>query len=137
MRKFESLFVDELSCHLIPSRRYLQDALGVSRLEINRALDGTMRRLGMYEMSLRTFELSDPFLALMNTADPKDVQGLLFRRLSKASCSIKLEQVSDEAFKYAQLLLQSEAPDPIHILLYGNEGTGKTTGSSRKSVGEK
>ncbi len=127
-RPAESYFVDHLYCHTYSNRKYLQAMLGgLSSTELGVLLDGTLKRLGVYQLEGSYFRLSEDFLGLFQKPAVEITTSDLFVRLPAPTLTLERHQVDPAAVEHLLKLLARRPENATHVLLYGPPGTGKTS----------
>jgi len=127
-RPAESYFVDHLYCHTYSNRKYLQAMLGgLSLTELGGLLDGTLKRLGVYQLEGSYFRLSEDFLGLFQKPAVEITTSDLFVRLPAPKLPLERHQVDPVAVGHLLKLMARRPEHATHVLLYGAPGTGKTS----------
>jgi SpoVK/Ycf46/Vps4 family AAA+-type ATPase len=123
----ENFFVDHLECNKMIRQRYLANLLGFSKKELNEVLNGTLKKISLFEMDNFYLRLEDDFVQLFqNTAD----QTFSKNFYSKApSNKIPFDYffIKKEERNHILNLLKGKPQTSTHILFYGPPGTGKTS----------
>jgi hypothetical protein len=60
----QDFFVTYLACNKIVGRKYLANILGLSKVEVNDILTGTLKKIGFFEMDRFDLQVEDDFLGL-------------------------------------------------------------------------
>jgi len=127
-RPAESYFVDHLYCHTYSNRKYLQAMLGgLSLTELGGLLDGTLKRLSVYQLEGSYFRLSEDFLGLFQKPAVEITTSDLFVRLPASTLPLERHQVDPVAVGHLLKLMARRPDHATHVLLYGAPGTGKTS----------
>ncbi|HQG93094.1 MAG TPA: ATP-binding protein [Acidobacteriota bacterium] len=121
-------FVGHLQCQHYSKRRFLQAMLGgISAGELAALLNGTLQRLGVFELNSHLFCLNDEFMALFLKPTLELTTAELFKRLPKPSLPLERHLVDPAAVEHLLKLLAHRPEHATHVLLYGLPGTGKTS----------
>ncbi len=120
-------FDSELGCDRISRRHVMAAALGMTPRRLGRVLRGKPGRIGMLEDRGDWVAMDSDFAPFF--ADPDAGRDLreLFRRPPEPSLPSDELGVSSGDLALLKGLLEAREPEPMHIILHGPAGTGKTT----------
>lgn len=121
----EHYFEDELRVFRFGRRRLLSSMLDIpfSRL---RPLINELVSLGLMDTFGDSLRLSEIMLAFWDGEEPR--QDLLFcRPLEGESLPLSAFRISADVKRHVLKLLKNGGGEPVHILLYGASGTGKSS----------
>jgi len=132
----ENYFVDHLSCYSPSGRKYLMTILDVNERGLQRVFSGVLSRIGFYEMDRHSLTVSDAFDDFFRKPASQWTSKHLFTRISKKAIPLESHLTNTKHTEHVLKLLGSKGKEPVHILLYGPAGTGKTSyayGIARKT----
>jgi SpoVK/Ycf46/Vps4 family AAA+-type ATPase len=124
----QEFFVGHLECNKIMGRKYLTNVLGLSKPEVNKILNGTLKKIEFFEMDCYDLRLEEKFLDLFQNPSDQNFSEEFYSRVSR-NRSLPLEYflIEEEEKKHILSLLKKKQKTATHILLYGPPGTGKTS----------
>jgi transitional endoplasmic reticulum ATPase len=124
----QEFFVGDLECNKIMGRKYLTNVLGLGKLELNRILTGTLRKIEFFEMDGYDLRVEDKFLGLFQNPSDRNFSDEFYSRISPGS-SLPLDYflIKEDEKNHILNLLKKKQATGTHILLYGPPGTGKTS----------
>jgi len=125
---FAEDFLDRhLHCDRPAGRKFLITALGFTHAQMCSALKGKLSRIGILDNSHAWLSLDSDFVSLFS--DPASAPMLrdIYRPVPPPDLTPAELGVPDEDLGILRLLLASEVACPVHVLVHGPPGTGKTT----------
>lgn len=122
----ESYFEDHLRIHTHAGRRTFLQMLGISSVAFSEAL-GELKKSGLIESSSSCLSLSDGLEQFWEPGANKDVAGNFCKPLRGEALPLASFNIPKAELKYTLGLLKGKGQAPVHIMLYGHPGTGKTT----------
>ncbi len=125
--QLERFFDSHLECTRPSGRKYLIAALGLTHDRLRKATGGKLSRIGILDISSTWLTLDPEYGSLFT--DPADTSLLkaLHRSVPSPDISIDALGVDPSDVELITRLVTSGEVAPIHVLLYGAPGTGKTT----------
>ena len=123
----EGYFLDHLECYSPFGRRYLMTILDVNERGLQRVLGGVLSRIGFYEMDRHSLTVSDTFDEFFRKPASQWTSKHLFTRISRKAIPLESHLTNPKHTEHVLKLLGSKGAEPVHILLYGPAGTGKTS----------
>ncbi|MBM4270868.1 MAG: ATP-binding protein [Deltaproteobacteria bacterium] len=132
----EEYFIDHLSCNSPAGQKYLTTILDISAFGLQRIFGGVLSRIGFYEMDQHNFAVSDEFHDFFLKPASQWTSKHLFEKVSRKVIPLENHLINPKHTEHVLKLLTSKKQDPVHILLYGPAGTGKTSyahGIARKA----
>ena len=132
----EEYFIDHLECHSPSGRRYLTTILDVNERGFQRVLSGVLARIGFYEMDQYKLAVSDEFHDFFQKPASQWTSKHLFIPVSRKVIPLESHLINTRHTEHILNLMSTKGKEPIHILLYGPAGTGKTSyahGIARKT----
>ena len=79
----EAYFVNHLECQKFSGRRYLSNALNMSKGELNEILSGKLQKIGLFEMDKYDLCLEDDFRPLFENPSSRMISENFFVRLER------------------------------------------------------
>jgi transitional endoplasmic reticulum ATPase len=125
--KLDGFFVDELQCQRLNGRKYLANALDLTRKELNQILNGTLKKIGLFELTSASFELASEFLGLFEGTRPEAIADNYFKEVAKETIPLTYHLSLQEEIAHVVSLLKAKPETSTHILFYGPPGTGKSS----------
>ena len=125
--KLETFFMDELNCQRLNGRKYLANALGLTRNQVDQVLTGTLKKIGLFDIDTSTLEIAGEFLFLFEGAKPSTIAECYFRKVPKATIPLDYHLTVQKEIGHVIELLKTKPETGSHILLYGPPGTGKSS----------
>ncbi|EPR37706.1 AAA ATPase central domain protein [Desulfovibrio sp. X2] len=123
---FGKFFVNELESTKLSQRGLLARILGVSRADLDRAFSGRLNALKLVTGGYR-LEVAEEVQEAVLLHDGKSLSERYFRTVRAASVPLSQFQVPLATVEHMTSLLRAPGERPVHILLYGAPGTGKTS----------
>ena len=123
----EDFFVNYLSCNKIVGRKYLANILGLSKVELNDILTGTLKKIGFFEMDRFDLKVEDNFLGLFQNPSDQKYSQQFYHKIPHGSVPLDHYFISTDEINHILSLLEKKSKTSTHILLYGPPGTGKTS----------
>ncbi len=109
-------------------RSHLAVALGLSASQLLRAMTGKVRQLGIVEECGGWFRVSDEFIPLFDEPWTSERRDRLFRPARPPAVPLEAHLVEPTTTVHLlRLLRPAPTRGPVHLLLYGAPGTGKTS----------
>lgn len=122
----ENYFEDFLGIFKFGSRRLLARMLGMSQARLDYCIK-ELCQFGILENAYGgALRLNDPILAFWSL-EPLDIDTLFSRPLAGECLPLDSFRVPSEEVQHVCRLLKQKGTTPVHILLYGPSGTGKST----------
>lgn len=122
----ESYFEDELKVFSFGSRRLLAGILDMPIAPVRRAITNLLR-LGMVEVAYGTsLRITESVLFCWEPEEPA-ADELFFRLMEGETLPLKDFHVPSDQIRHLLRLLKKKGEEPVHVLLYGASGTGKTS----------
>ncbi len=126
----EAYFVNHLGCQKFSGRRFLSNALNMSKGELNDILCGKLEKMGIFEMDKYDLGLEDDFRPLFENPSSRMISENFFIRLGRNGIPLDHHFVGEREIEHTLALLRDKPESSSHILLYGPPGTGKTSFAS-------
>jgi SpoVK/Ycf46/Vps4 family AAA+-type ATPase len=124
----QEFFVGHLECNKIMGRKYLTNVLGLSKPELNRILNGTLKKIEFFEMDSYDLRLEDKFLGLFQNPSDKNFSEEFYSKIyGDRSLPLEYFLIKNDEKKHILSLLKKKQKTATHLLLYGPPGTGKTS----------
>ncbi len=123
----ETFFVNHLDCNKLIKQRYLANVLGFSKKELNEVLNGTLKKISLFEMDNYDLKLEDEFIQLFqNTSDQTFSKNFYFK-IPSNKIPFDYYFIKKEERNHILNLMKEKPETSTHILFYGSPGTGKTS----------
>lgn len=122
----ESYFEDNLQAMRFGGIDFLAHMLGITAGRCRNILR-ELAYLGIAEVDRRCVALEEPIRDLWTESDSKRISESFCRPLEGEALRLENFSIPAEQADHARALLRQSGNRPIHILLYGAPGTGKTT----------
>jgi len=124
--RIERYFEDVLEVFRYANRHLLSHLLGIPLERLTHSID-ELKSFGILENSYdASFRLSDGMLSFWSSQGP-DCASLFSRPLEGECLPLDSFRIAPEEVRHVRRLLESRGDTPLHILLYGSSGTGKST----------
>lgn len=121
----ENYFEDHLELFKLGGERIFAHILGMRTEQLSRRVR-ELRGFGFFENYADTLCLVDALLAFWSP-EGLDLSALFCRPLEGETLPLSAFRLSAEKVQHMRRLLERKSEEPVHILLYGPSGTGKTT----------
>jgi len=105
----------------------LANALGLTRNQVDQVLNGTLKKIGLFDMDTSSLEIADEFLFLFEGAQPSTIAESYFRKVPRATIPLDYHLTVQKEIGHVISLLKTKPETASHILLYGPPGTGKSS----------
>lgn len=123
----ETFFDGHLSCTKFSGRKYLINILGLSHSKINNILNGTLQKFELLEIDKYNIELNDEFLCMFQDSSDRIFSKNFYSRIPRNTIPLEYHFVDQKQIQHILQLLKEKPKTSTHILLYGPQGTGKTS----------
>jgi hypothetical protein len=123
----ETFFDGHLSCTKFSGRKYLINILGLSHSKINEVLSGTLKRFELLEIYKYNIELNDEFICMFQDPSDRIFSKNFYSRIPRNTIPLEYHFIDQEQTQHILQLLKKKPVTSTHILLYGPQGTGKTS----------
>ena len=122
----ECYFEDRLSVFRLCNRHYLARMFGLPEARLARRIR-ELESFGFFKDAYSdSFRLAEELLAFWSP-DEADSRQLFSRPLEGECLPLDSFRIAPEEVRHVRRLLESRGDAPLHILLYGTSGTGKST----------
>jgi AAA+ superfamily predicted ATPase len=124
----QEYFVGHLECNKFMGRKFLTNALGLTKPELNKILTGKLKKIEFFEIDGYDLRLEDKFLGLFQNPTDKNFSEEFYSKIPTGR-SLPLEYflIKEDEKNHILSLLKKKQKTATHILLYGPPGTGKTS----------
>ena len=124
--RIERYFEDELEVYRYANRHLLSHLLAMPLDKLASIIE-ELKDFGVFDRSYDSiFRLNNTMLSFWSSQGP-DCASLFSRPLEGESLPLSSFRIPAEDVEHVCRLLESRSPAPLHILLYGTSGTGKST----------
>ena len=123
----ETFFDDHLSCTKFSGRKYLINILGLSHSKIYDIFSGTLQRFGLLETDKYNIQLNDEFICMFRDPSDRIFSKNFYSRIPHNTIPLEYHFVDQKQIQHILQLLKEKPKTSTHILLYGPQGTGKTS----------
>lgn len=120
-------FNSHLDCYSIAGRKYITTSLDISNQDLRRVLEGTLSKIEMFIISDYSLELTDEFKEFFRKSSSNWLSKHLFKKVTRKAIPLESHLIEARQTDHVLSLLKSRRNEPVHILLYGPAGTGKTS----------
>ena len=125
--QFRHFFQSHLKIDEFSGRKYLQTVMDVSPSTLDRIMGGKLHNLGIFTRGNFGLELNQDFQSLLIDPNSYLGPGSLYQRAKVSDIPLRFHHVSREERLFIASLLKDKKDVPVHIILYGPAGTGKTS----------
>jgi len=125
--KFRLFFVDELNCQRLNGRKYLANALALTKNQLDKVLTGTLWQIGFFEMHPANIEIEYDVLFLFESPGTSNIAKQFFSKMSKIGIPLDYHLTVQNEIGTVIELVKTNPQTATHILLYGPPGTGKSS----------
>lgn len=122
----ENYLEDHLHLYKHPNRRILAHMLGMS-CETLQTCHEEAYAFGFFESDSSYFRLADELLSFWENGSGRGRKNLFHKTLNDKPLSLDKFRLPQEDIDHVLALLSDVGDEPLHILLYGPPGMGKTT----------
>ena len=123
----ERFFDSHLECDRPSGRKYLMAALDMSLGRLRQAISGKLARIGILDVSHTWLSLDSDYAPLFTDPSDNPLLADLHRAVPSPDLATGDLGVDPTDVSLMNRLLTSKGDSPVHVLLYGAPGTGKTT----------
>jgi transitional endoplasmic reticulum ATPase len=123
----EDFFSSHLECTKFSGQKYLVNILGFSRKELHEVINGTLKRIGLYEINQWGLGVENEFYDLIQNPSSQNLAKNFFSEVPKGTVSLDNYFIGREQTAHILDLLRTKPKTSTHILFYGPPGTGKTS----------
>jgi len=120
-------FFDYLCCTKFSGRKHLTNILGLSNSEINEVLNGTLHRFELLEIDKYDITLNDEFTCMFQNTSDRIFSKYFYSRKRQKTIPLNYHFIDQKHIEHILQLLKEKSKTSTHILLYGPQGTGKTS----------
>jgi energy-coupling factor transporter ATP-binding protein EcfA2 len=122
----EQYLEDHLELYKHAHRRILAKMLGMNSKTLQRSLDEAFS-CGFFNTDTDCFRLDKEIKSFWEDGNTKDKDKLFYKELKNKALPLEKFHVPQDDIAHVLKLLQKSGEKPVHILLYGPAGMGKTT----------
>jgi hypothetical protein len=123
----ETFFVNHLESNKLIKQRYLANVLGFSKKELNEVLNGTLKKISLFEMDNFDLKLEDEFIKLFQNTSDQTFSENFYYKIPSNGIPFDYYFIKKEERNHILNLLKEKPETSTHILFYGSPGTGKTS----------
>ena len=123
----KNFFDRHLECDEPVGRHDLMEALGFTPQDLSEVLSGKLFKIGIIDGGSSYLCLESDYMAYFTDPYLSPVSQDLFRQTSAPGLSMTGLGMDQEEIGYLKDLFRSAESSPLHVLVYGQPGTGKTT----------
>lgn len=123
----ETFFVNHLECNKLIKQRYLANVLGFNKKELNEVLNGTLKKISLFEMDNYDLKLEDDFIQLFQNTSDRTFSENFYFKIPSNKIPFDYYLIKKEERNHILNLLKEKPETSTHILFYGSPGTGKTS----------
>lgn len=122
-----SFFDSHLGCAKFSGRKYLINMLELSYSKISEVFSGTLHKLELLEIDKYDIELNDEFICMFQNTSDRIFSKYFYSRIPRNTIPLDYHFVDEKQLQHIIQLLKEKQKTSTHILLYGPQGTGKTS----------
>ncbi|MCG6916974.1 MAG: ATP-binding protein, partial [Deltaproteobacteria bacterium] len=125
----EQFFDNHLECRTFSGRKHLTTVLDMGHKELNGILAGTLGKIGMFKVSEfgHDLDINDDYLDLFQNPLNPSTPNKFFTRLPKKVIPLESHLIEREQTEHVLRLLKEKPETSTNILIYGPQGTGKSS----------
>jgi len=123
----KNFFDRNLECDQPVGRHVLMKALGFTPHDLSEVLSGKLFKIGIMDADSPYLSLESDYMAYFTDPYLAPVSQDLFRQTAAPALSMEGLGMDREEIGYLKALFRSSQASPLHVLVYGQPGTGKTT----------
>jgi transitional endoplasmic reticulum ATPase len=123
----KTFFVDELHCQRLNRRKVMANALGLTNLEMDQVLQGTLRKIDFFSMDSDCLDINLDFLFLFEDSGRANPMEKFFGKVLMNSIPLEFHTTVQDQLAHVLDLLKAKPQTSTHVLIYGPPGTGKTS----------
>jgi SpoVK/Ycf46/Vps4 family AAA+-type ATPase len=125
----EQFFDNHLECRTFAGRKHLTTILDIDHKELNGILAGTLGKIGMFKVSEfgHDLDIHDDYLDLFRNPLNLSAHNKFFTRLPKKVIPLESHLIEREQTEHVLRLLKEKPETSTNILIYGPQGTGKSS----------
>jgi len=127
LEEADKFFVDHLECNKMIRQRYLANILGFSKKELNEVLNGTLKKISLFEMDNFFLRLEDDFIQVFQNAADQTFSKNFYSKVPANKIPFDYYFIKEGERNHILNLLKEKPETSTHILFYGPPGTGKTS----------
>ena len=125
-RAVERYFEDDLKVFSFGAMDFMAHMFGMTTPKCRKIIQQLIN-LGVAELLNNCVVLSDPIKEFWSEADPQKISESFCSPLTGEVLPLGCFNIPEEYVSHVQELMRQPGDSPVHILLYGAPGTGKTT----------
>lgn len=119
-----SFFESHLECNKLSGQRFIINALNMSKKEFKDVINGKLATIESFEFNNHSFGLTEDFILILRNGF---ISSSYFVKLSRSSIPLEYHFINPIEIRHILNLLSTKPDAPVHILFYGDPGTGKST----------
>ncbi|EFI36097.1 AAA ATPase central domain protein [Desulfonatronospira thiodismutans ASO3-1] len=126
-KPFDDYFSEHLDSQAYAGRKYLAGALGLNYSQLQEAMSGQLFELGLLRRNFNLLDLDEDISRTLAQGKAHRLNSNYFVKAAEDFINLKHHLLPAETIHHLLGLLKEKRNTPVHILLYGSPGTGKTT----------